>query len=261
MSNAQKGELATAQGGHEIQAAPSGADSLMKIIDRAASSADFDVAKLQQLLEVKERWEANEARKAFFQAMADFKANPPKIRKNKHVAFQTGKGKTEYDHATLDHVAEEVSKAMAPHGLRFSWDTKQLDGGAIQVSCVVTHVQGHSESVTLTGGRDDSGSKNSLQSVGSAITYLQRYTLMAATGLAAAGQDDDASNAEPVPRISEEKQSKLVDMVDATGSDLGKFLRWLGVNDLMDVTEQMYERGMKALERKQKEQEKANDPA
>ena len=50
---------------------------------------------------------------------------------------------------------------------------------------------GHSEAVSIAGPLDDSGQKNGIQQIGSTITYLERYTLMAIMGLAAHDQDDD----------------------------------------------------------------------
>ena len=49
------------------------------------------------------------------------------------------------------------------------------------------------ESTTLSGPPDTTGSKNDLQSIGSTISYLQRYTLLALTGLATFDMDDDAT--------------------------------------------------------------------
>lgn len=150
-----------------------------------------DIGKLEQLMALQERWEANEARKAFVVAMASFKADPPTIRKNKHVAF----GTTRYDHATLDEVTGKIAAGLARHGLSHSWSVAQADG-AITVRCTITHVLGHSESVTMTSGADTSGQKNAIQAIGSAVTYLQRYTLLAATGLSTSDMvDDDGKNA------------------------------------------------------------------
>lgn len=165
--------------------------ALMKIIERAATDPQFDVAKLEQLLAVKERWEATEARKAFVAALGAFKANPPELTKNKHVSFETSKGTTEYHHATLDQVSLVIGQALSQHGLSHRWETEQVDGGLIRVTCVLTHTLGHSERVTMQAGRDESGGKNSIQGLGSTVTYLQRYTLLAATGMAVKGQDDD----------------------------------------------------------------------
>lgn len=136
-----------------------------------------------------ERWEANEARKAFVVAMNRFKANPPQIEKNKHVKF----GQTEYDHATLDHVCKVLTKSLGEYGVTHRWKVDQADG-AIRVTCILTHELGHSEETTLQGPADNSGSKNAIQQIASTVTYLQRYTLLAATGMAAGVADNDGAS-------------------------------------------------------------------
>lgn len=155
-----------------------------------------DVEKLSKLMDLQERWEKNEARKAFVVAMNAFKASPPEIIKNRHVAF----GNTSYDHATLDHVCEQIGNALSRHGISHRWSVEQKSG-LIRVSCVLTHEKGHSEETTLEGPADSSGSKNAIQSIGSAVTYLERYSLLAATGLAAKGQDTDGMLPEPLPGL------------------------------------------------------------
>lgn len=169
-----------------------GSDALLRIVERAINSPDFDVNKLQALLDMRERWEANEARKAFVAAMNAFKANPPAISKNKHVHF----GQTEYDHATLDHVTDTITQALSKHGISHRWEVTQQDG-KIRVTCVLTHELGHSEGVSIEGPTDVGGSKNAIQAIGSAVTYLQRYTLLSATGLAAKNGDNDGADASP----------------------------------------------------------------
>ncbi len=158
-----------------------------------AMNQGADLDRLERLMAMQERWEANEARKAFQSAMSAFKANPPELHKNKQVKFQTSKGTTEYKHATLDEVALQIGSAMAPHGLSFRWNVEQIQGGRIRVTCLLTHVQGHTEQVVMEGSPDDSGNKNNIQQVGSTVTYLQRYTLLAATGMAVKDQDNDGA--------------------------------------------------------------------
>jgi hypothetical protein len=149
-----------------------------------------DLDKMKQLMDLQERWEANEARKAFVAALTAFKANPPALSKNKHVSFKTDRGVTEYDHATLDQVSDVIGKGLSQHGLSHRWDVKQ-EGGRIIVVCILTHVLGHSERVQMESAADTSGGKNSIQAIGSSVAYLQRYTLLAAAGMAAKGQDVD----------------------------------------------------------------------
>jgi hypothetical protein len=152
-----------------------------------------DVASLEKMLELQERWEKNEARKAYHEAMTAFKADPPRLIKTKQVTYQTSKGQTDYKHADLANVVEIINSALSNHGLSASWKTNQEN--TISVKCTITHVLGHSESTTLSSPPDSSGGKNSIQAVGSTVTYLQRYTLLALLGLAAHDQDNDGQSA------------------------------------------------------------------
>jgi ERF superfamily len=151
-----------------------------------------DINQLEKLMDLQLRWEANEAKKAFVQAMNDFKANPPEIIKNKTVSFKD----TTYKHATLDEVCDKITKSLSEHGISHRWSVAQSEG-LIKVTCILTHRLGHSEQTTLCGGPDTTGSKNAIQAISSTVTYLERYTLFAATGLAAQNDDNDGRGAEP----------------------------------------------------------------
>jgi hypothetical protein len=157
---------------------------------RIAVSQNADLDKLTKLMDLQERWEKNEARKAFVAAMNAFKTNPPAIVKDKLVSFGSGERQTSYRHATLAQVCSAVTKGLSEHGISHRWKVDQ-EPDKIRVTCILTHDLGHSEETTLAGPADTSGAKNAIQAIGSAVTYLQRYTLLAATGLAAA--DDDAT--------------------------------------------------------------------
>ena len=158
-----------------------------------AVKGNTDLAKLRELLEIQKDWEANEARKAYHLAMSEFKANPPEISKNKRVNFKTEKGgAVNYHHATLAHVTERINSALAQHGLSAAWAVLNHQDN-VTVTCRITHKDGHSEETSISAPRDQSGSKNHVQSIGSTISYLQRYTLLALTGLATQDQDDDGA--------------------------------------------------------------------
>ena len=161
-----------------------------------AASQQVDPDKLQKLMDFAERYQANQARAAFNQSMAKFKQAPPRIAKNKHVKF----GNTEYDHATLDNVTDVITEALSKVGIRHRWQTEQRDGKII-VTCILSHEMGHSESTPLEASADTSGSKNAIQAIASAVTYLQRYTLLAATGMATGGMDDDGQAAGGKPEM------------------------------------------------------------
>lgn len=149
------------------------------------------IEQLEKLYELQARWQADEARKAYVADMAEFKKNPPTILKDKAVGYTNKDGSfTGYKHATLGNVTNAIVEGLAAHGFSHNWDVKQ-DGTMAHVTCKITHRMGHSESVSMQAAKDDSGKKNAIQQVASAITYLQRYTLLAATGLATHEQGDD----------------------------------------------------------------------
>lgn len=165
---------------------------------QVAMNQNADVDKLEKLMELQLRWEANEAKKAYVAAMNAFKAAPPEIVKNKKVEF----GNTTYNHATLDHVCDKITGALSKQGISHRWRTNQSDG-VVSVTCILTHFLGHSEETTLSGCPDTSGSKNAIQAIGSTVTYLERYTLFAATGLAAANSDNDGQGAPAWDKLQE----------------------------------------------------------
>ena len=194
-----------------LQTAPS---PLMGIISAASTDGNVDADKLMKLLEANEKYEKNERFKAFHVAMAAFKADPPKILKDQHVSYK----QTQYNHASLANVTDCINRALSEHGLTASWVTDQLDNGSVKVSCFITHILGHSESCSLACPPDTSGSKNPIQAIGSTVTYLQRYTLLALTGLATYENENDgnppADTTKGPPKPTDKEQKALDAMCD-----------------------------------------------
>lgn len=206
-----------------------------------AVSQGADMDKLEKLMALQERWEANEARKAFVAAMAAFKAEPIVVAKSKTVDFTSQKGRTHYKHATLADVVDAAVSGMGKHGLSHRWDVGQADG-QVSVTCAITHQMGHTETVRMSARPDDSGNKNAIQQVGSTVTYLQRYTLMSALGLAASDmpEDDGRGAGEQVETLTEEQQAVLQDLIDANGRDREKFLQWAKVDRIADIPQSWF---------------------
>lgn len=173
-----------------------------------AMSQNADLDKLEKLMQLKREWDADEARKAYDEAMAKFKAHPPRITKNRHVEF----GQTAYDHATLDHITDVLTAALSAVGISHRFEVQQ-QAESITVTCILRHQTGHSERTSLSGPPDKSGSKNPIQAVGSAVTYLQRYSLLASVGMAAAGQDNDGAGAAQSPQMPEQQYIEQLDNI------------------------------------------------
>ena len=188
-----------------------------------ALNQNADPAVLSKLMDLQERWEAQNARKAFVLAMSAFKQEAPSVlKKGDKVDFSTAKGRTHYNYANLGSIVQEITAILGKHSLSATWQTCQDDKGNITVTCNVTHAAGHRESVTLTGPPDDSGNKNRIQAIGSAVTYLQRYTLLAALGLAT-GEDDDGRGGKPEGNRPPVQQPQ--EKAHATNSDKGTTIK------------------------------------
>jgi len=184
-----------------LQPAHQVATNAFELVAHAAARG-ASMEELKAFIELQERLEANDARKAYVAAMAEFKRNPPQIVKDKLVGYKNKDGSfTGYKHATLGSVCAAVVEGLGIHGFSHRWDTEQPPSGLIAVTCVITHAMGHSEATRMEGPPDNSGKKNIIQQVASTITYLQRYTLLAATGLATNDElDDDGGGGEQQPQ-------------------------------------------------------------
>ncbi len=210
---------------YEVVTRPETADSSPAALMIKAMEGGMDLDKLEKFMDLQEKWESNQARKAYTQAMSDFKKNPPEIEKDRHVKFKTSAGQTEYNHASLGNVTAKINAALGEHGLSAAWTTEQTDKG-VSVTCKITHVLGHCETTSLTAAHDSSGGKNAIQALGSTISYLERYTILALTGLAT--HDMDMDGADPV-YIDEKQLSTILDMVNSKNIDTAKFLVYMEV--------------------------------
>jgi len=224
----------------------------MQLLQQALEKG-IDTDQLTKLVELQERWEDRQARKEFVTAMAAFKAEPLKIVKNQSVSYPSQKGGlVEYDHATLDMVVDVIAPALSAHGLSHAWRTEQ--GDKIRVTCIITHVMGHSEEVWLEGELDSTGGKNDIQGVGSTVTYLERYTLLAALGLATKGQDIDAVNVEVGP-ISDEQFKELTSIIDETNADIVKLCEHFKIMAVRELPAARFKEAMTLLNAKKGKQQ------
>jgi len=218
----------------------------------SAVQAGTDLDKLEKLLDIQLRWEANEAKKAYHQAMTAFKADPPEILKDKHVGYTSTKTgqTTEYDHASLANVTGQINKGLSKYGLSTAWITNQGEGG-VSVTCRITHSLGHSEETTLAAAPDNSGNKNPIQALGSTVTYLMRYTLLALTGLATKNGTDDDGNGGPTVVISEKQLNTITDYLDNLGADKPKFCKHFGIDEVKDLPADRFNEAIAMLKAKE----------
>ncbi len=216
-----------------------------------ALSRGASVEQIEKLVALAEREQAKRAKRAFESAVAAFKQNPPAVLRNKLVEFDTSKGRTSYKHATLDNVCAQLDPALAKFGLSARWKTDQLDGGLIRVTCILSHVEGHSEETRLQCTADISGGKNAIQAVGSTVTYLERYTLLAACGIAVQNADDDgAASGRPDDVLTGQQCKELCDLMNEKRADFDKFCQFFKINDISELPQTKFNQAMSMVSQK-----------
>jgi hypothetical protein len=212
-----------------------------------------DIETIRELRALQKEWEADEAQKAYTRAMTQFRADCPQI-------IKTLKGhNTTY--AGLAETIDQIKNLMSANGLSHSWKVNS-DSEQISVTCCLRHVDGHSESTTMAGPPDKTGSKNSIQAIGSTVKYLQRYTLFSLLGLASQDKDDDDGRAAGgYERISEEQSALLYEMAEA-GGVLQGFEKWLKdslkCNSIDDINIKVFDQVKKKIQTSIKAKEAQN---
>lgn len=133
---------------------------------------------------------AEAARNAYSVAMAAFKSEVTSVVRSKLITDGPLKNKK---HADLFDVVGAATASLSSHGLSVSWETLEEQKDWIRIACRVKHVAGHSESVPFGGPVDTGPGRNAIQARKSTITYLERFTMLMALGLAEKDGDDDGA--------------------------------------------------------------------
>jgi hypothetical protein len=196
-----RAKLAPAQGaaGNQVSAntgepaAPTfNPPSYQELLARAIDRGQVELA--DKLMDLAERAEARVARREYDQAFASAKSEVG-------IVLKTAKGNFGA-YASLADIARALDTVLGKYGLSYRFRSATTDRQLI-LTCIISHRAGHSEENSLPGPLEVSGSRiNAYQQVGSASTYLMRYCLIQAWGLASEAapseiHDDDGRNLDP----------------------------------------------------------------
>ncbi len=118
------------------------------------------------------------------------------------------------------------------------------------ITATLSHIGGHSRTESMPLPFDTSGSKNTVQAVGSTLSYGKRYLTCAMLNLVTVGEDDDARS---VSQISEDQRLNIETLMsDARMNEQGKskFLEFMGVKTLADIQKGGYAAAINFLKAK-----------
>jgi len=222
-------------------------ESPLSLIQQAIQQGvDPDV--MEKLMNLQERWETRQAKKAFDLALAAFQSECPTIQKTKKVPNKDGS--IRYQYAPLESIVEQVKGILQKHGFSYTIDAP-VTQTSVKAICKVTHDKGHSQESTFEVPIDPEGYMTAPQKVASALTFAKRYAFCNAFGILTGDEDTDANDTgtsaiDPVevslnmvknskniaalqdyknkvmkhPSFTDQQKSRIIDVVDARIEEL-----------------------------------------
>ncbi len=238
----------------QLPAVQSEAATLMAVISRAASDPATDVDKLERLLGMYERIEAKRAERAYADAM---NAAQSEMRA---ISQDASNPQTRSKYASYGALDAACRPIYSRHGFALSFDTGE---GApqdwIRVICNVTHRDGHATHPHLDLPADGKGAKGGdvmtkTHATMSAVSYGRRGLLKMVWNLSEGEYDDDGNGASghAVGNITAEQVATLEALATEVGADMVRFLKYMNVGALVEISAANFNRAKMALEAKKK---------
>jgi len=211
----------------------------------------YDADKLGKLMDLAERWQANEAAKAFATALAGFQGEMPAVVKAKTAIIKSSKGDFQYQYAGEDDIMDIASPLMAKWGIVATFATEMPGPGTVKVTCrlrVETHFEESSVTIPIP-----SGVVNNTQLMGQAFTYGRRYAFCNAAGITRKNQDKDGNGLDDY--ITLEQTGELNDLMGQCREagrpvDFPRFLHWLNIESLDKLPAKDFEKASRELKKK-----------
>jgi hypothetical protein len=223
----------------------------MALMERALDRG-VDPDQLEKLMNLQDRYDAKQARQAFFSALAAFQSECPVICKTERGDKAT--------YAPLEHIVKVIKPLLHKYGLSVRFDT-ELTGEAsvMTATCYISHAAGHTESNRFacpidSGPVTQAGRKvmNSAQSTASARSYCKRYALGDALNLVYADDVDDDGAGAGTDCIADEQAAIVQEYLDALGDDvnLTAFWKYAKAETVEDIPAHMFDAVVAMLKRK-----------
>lgn len=161
---------------------------ILVMFERLATNPAVNPESLKALLDVRERMLDREAKASFDKAFLEMRPELPTLVERK----SGGTGK----YTPREDIVIAVTPILHKFGFALSHETDWAgDGKVAVVSAILTHRDGHQRRSRFMSPADNSGSKNAVQGLGSAIEYGRRYTTCDVLGIVTKGTDDDGRTA------------------------------------------------------------------
>lgn len=224
---------------------------LLAVIERAARDPSVDIDKMERLLAMQERVQERMAKQAFTEAKIAMRPELPEVTMKGHIIIRD-KNKPDLiiqdtPFARFEDIHDAVMPVLTRHGFDLSYRNGLSPDGKVRVVTILSHVSGCTEETAFDLPHDSSGSKNSVQAVGSSTSYGKRYGTLSILNIKVAGEDDDGvaasykdSRGEPLARTKLDgphtSKTGLKTAVQALRNEVRTCVETKQLNDLMKAS-------------------------
>lgn len=253
MAKAAEAEVGTAVA--ERSGAALAMPDLPKMMELAIDKGLEGVEVLERLVAMMEREQERQAEQAMVEALNAFRSECPAVQKTRAAGDVSQSGtKKGWMYAPLEEIAETIREPLSRHGLSYTWDSEPTENGERETTCTLWHVGGAKRQARVVMPAVDlpKAKPGSAQTIGAALTYGQRYSLMLVLGLSAVEDTDgprQETNATDV--VTDEQLADLEALLDEVKGHpkLEKFYSYFGVRSLANLPARYYGSARDALEK------------
>lgn len=226
--------------------------SMVSTIAQAAIDPNVDVAKLEKLMDLQERFLNREAATAFAADYVLMKPHLPAVLKTRNNT------QTKSKYAKLEDVNKVVDPVLAEFGFGTQTKVKEQTDRGVTVTAILTHKAGHKEETTVFIPLDDCGiagtkNKTGPHAVSSSITYGKRIAICALLNIST---DDDTDGNRQETGLDEPismEQAVAIDiLIKETNADKSKFLEFVGAETVPAITNRNHKKALNMLTEKKR---------
>lgn len=241
----------------------------LSLLYQMAIDPRVDVGKMKAGLDMQERLEEREAKKAFTAAFMQLQHDIPAIRRDGKIEIRekdasgqrSGRVQQATPYATFNAIMKAVAKPLKKNGFALSFATEPGADGRIIVRGILDHEGGHQRTTSFPLPAETSGSKNNVQGWGSAMSYGKRYATIALLNIVSEAPEDmdtdgheghfkrgtegSIVDVEPVRKLSRAQTAELEQVMQDCGVSVRGFCEIYGIKAVAELNDDLFEAAKK----------------
>ena len=216
--------------------------------------AELDMDKLERLMDMQRKLDADEARRQFYRAFRDVQDDMTKVpRRGTNPQTRSRYALAEDVYAMLDPI-------IVRNGFSRSLSTESSDiENHMRFVLLIRHAGGHHEEHRFDAPIDDIGMKGNptktrLHGMSSSYTYCERIMVSKAFGVQIGDRDDDGNAASGIgpgaERITESQVADIHSLIEEVKANQARFLEFFGAEAIADLPAGRFREAVAMLNRK-----------